>query len=95
MVAFDTAARAANVQFYTIEVSGGNSVNALAATGKIVVRSTGGTAEADFMAMLKTAAKAGCDAENTFRNVTANELAANGTRLDVYFDDPVKVVPAP
>ena len=68
------------------DLTGGNSVNSIASDGKFVAKlnAQSGVAEADFLAKVTEAAKAGTDAENAFRNVKPGDLTA-GAPADIRY----------
>lgn len=72
--------------YTVVGFGGGNSVNSIASDGVFEVRLTAAdaTAYAAMVASVTAAAKAGADAENAFRNVTAGDLTA-GARADVRY----------
>jgi hypothetical protein len=71
-------------KFYVKEISGGESVNAIAGDGYLIVGLVEGD-EAAFENAITTAADYGAKAENSFRGVSEGEIR-NNLRVDIRID---------
>jgi hypothetical protein len=71
-------------KFYVKEISGGESVNAIAGDGYLIVGLVEGE-EAAFKGAVEAAADYGARAENSFRGVTEGQIT-NNLRVDIRVD---------